>query len=206
MLILAADTSCHVASAALIRDDVCLQELFAPTDKKHAETALPLIEKLLSDTETPLADIDLFAVNVGPGSFTGVRIGVSILNAMAFATGKAIVPVDALRTLYEPFADTQERVCAIIDAGNGNAYAAQYAAGGTIAAPDAVVTADYMASLPGGTRVTGDVGGDKAYPTARLVGLAAARRPESASGDAKPMYLRPSQAERMWKLRQEAKA
>ena len=94
MLILACDTSCYVASAALVRDGVCLCELFAPTDRKHAETALPLMERLLAETETALASLDLLAVDIGPGSFTGVRIGVSTVNAMAYALDKPVVPVD----------------------------------------------------------------------------------------------------------------
>ena len=205
MLILAVDTSCYVASAALVRDGVCLCELFAPTDRKHAETAQPLIEALLRETDTALSALDYFAVDVGPGSFTGVRIGVSMVNAMAFAQGKLVVPVDALRTLYEPYAETAERVCAMIDAGNGNAYAAQYAEGETRAQPDAVVTEEYLSTLPEGTRVVGDVGPDKAYPSAKYVGLAAQKLTGTAVTDAKPVYLRPSQAERMWKQKQEAK-
>lgn len=204
MLILAADTSCHVASAALVQDGVCLSELFAPADKKHAETLLPLIERLLLETQTELASLDLFAVDIGPGSFTGVRIGVSAINAMAFAVGKPVVPVNALRTLYEPYANAPERVCTMIDAGNGNAYAAQYASGEPVVAPEAAVTADCLAALPEGTRVVGDIGEDKAYPTAKYVGLAAYKLFDTAAAEAMPLYLRPSQAERMWKLRQEA--
>ena len=165
---------------------------------------MPLTEKLLLETETAMADIDLFAVNVGPGSFTGVRIGVSAVNAMAYACGRLVVPVDALRVLYEPYADTEERVCAMIDAGNGNAYAAEYLTGETLAAPDAVVTKEYLAALPATARIVGDVGVDKAYPSAKYVGLAANALRHTAVTDAKPMYLRPSQAERMWKLRREA--
>ena len=205
MLILAVDTSCYVASAALVRDGVCVCELLAPTEKRHAETAQPLVEALLQQTNTALAELNCFAVDVGPGSFTGVRIGVSMINAMAFAAGKPVVPVDALRTLYEPYADTPMRVCTIIDAGNGNAYAAQYEGGETLAQPDAVVTEECLSALPAGTRIVGDVGDSKAYPSAKYVGLAAEKLAGLAASEVKPVYLRPSQAERMWKLRQEAK-
>ena len=207
MLMLAVDTSCHVASAALLRDGVCVLERFADPAQKHAVTLLPLVESVLGEAETAIGDVDLFAVDIGPGSFTGVRIGVSAVNAMAFACGKSVVPVDALRALYEPFADTGTHVCALIDAGNGNAYAAQYRANETLAAPDAIVIRDYLVTLPKDARIIGDVeeAGEKAYPSAKYVALAAARMADMAVTDAKPMYLRPSQAERLWRQRQEAK-
>ena len=208
MTILAVDTSCAVASAAVIRDGVCVLERDADTDRRHAETVQPLIEAVLDEAGLSVRDIDLFAVDVGPGSFTGVRIGVSAVNAMAYAAGKRVVPVDALAALAEPYADTGEPVAAILDAGNGNVYFALLRAGEALIAPDAPSMAECAERIPAGAHIVGDTGSrdsEKTYPTAKQVGLRAYRSAEAAVDMAKPMYLRPSQAERMWKLRQEGR-
>jgi len=99
MMLLALDTTAAVATAALFRDGVLVAEREADAGKKHAETALPLIEALLEENGVSIDQIDQFAVDIGPGSFTGVRIGVSLINALAFASGKGVVPVDSLETL-----------------------------------------------------------------------------------------------------------
>ena len=207
MQILAVSTSCAVATAALIRDGACVLELAADTDKRHAESILPLIDALLTRCGQTLSDMDLLAVDIGPGSFTGVRIGVSTINAMALAAELPVVPVDALQIVCEAASGTSGPVCALLDARNGNGYAALYEGDKAIRPPDAVVTAEYLASLPGGTALLGDIDApDCAHtvPTARLAGLAAYRLHIPGVKAAAPLYLRPSQAERMWKLRKEA--
>ena len=207
MTILAVDTSCYVASAALVRDGVCIKECFADASRRHAETVQPLVETLLTECGVSVSRVDLFAVDVGPGSFTGVRIGVAMINAMAYAAGKPVVAVDALRTLAEPFWDGTEPVAAVVDAGHGNAYAALYRAGETLLPPDAVNAADFLSTLPEDARTVGDLAAlpEQTYPSAKRVGEAAYRLRSSATKEARPVYLRPSQAERMWKERQEAK-
>ncbi|MEG1525069.1 MAG: tRNA (adenosine(37)-N6)-threonylcarbamoyltransferase complex dimerization subunit type 1 TsaB [Clostridia bacterium] len=208
MTILSLDTSCGTASTALFRDGVCQEERFADTRRRHVETILPLMEEVLAAYGVTLAEIDLFAVNVGPGSFTGVRIGVSAVNAMAAALGKRIVPVDSLRVLAQQSLNTQgKRILAMVDAGNGNAYAAQYENGRTTVPPEAVVISDVLAAQPHGIEIIGDVCAcdeDRRYPTAKWVGEAAYALQSTAVDAVVPVYLRPSQAERMWKQRQEA--
>ena len=125
MMLLALDTTAAVATAALFRDGVLIAEREADAGKKHAETMLPMIEQLLEENEAKISQIDYFAVDIGPGSFTGVRIGVSLVNALAFATEKKIIPVNALRVLAESVKTNDRPLCAMIDARNGNAYAAQ---------------------------------------------------------------------------------
>lgn len=207
MTILAVDTSCAIASTALICDGLCRMERTADSQQRHAETILPLMEELLTECGMRVQDVDAFAVNVGPGSFTGVRIGVSVINAMAMALDKKIIPVDALRALAQQGWNEAAPLLAIIDARNGNAYAALYQNGETLLPPDAVSIADCMEKLPEGTVMAGDIAQcePKRYPTARLVGEAAWLLREQAVGMAVPMYLRPSQAERMWAKRQEEK-
>ncbi len=197
MMLLALDTTAAVATAALFRDGALVAEREANAGKKHAETALPLIETILEENGVTIDQIDLFAVDIGPGSFTGVRIGVSLVNALAFASGKRVVPVNSLRTLALSVGETEKPVCALIDARNCNAYAALYQQGKTLIEPCAVETQPFLATLPKDTVFVGDVQTDeKTLPRARFVGQAV-QLPQAVSvSEAEPLYLRPSQAER----------
>jgi len=156
-MLLALDTTAATATAALFRDETLVAEREADADKKHAETVLPLIDTLLEENGVTITQIDRFAVDIGPGSFTGVRIGVSLVNALAFALGKPIVSVDSLLTLALSAEETQKPVCAMIDARNGNAYAALYHSGRTIIEPCAVEIESFCAKLPEDTILIGDV-------------------------------------------------
>ena len=82
---------------------------------------MPLIDKLLSETNTKISDIDLFACDIGPGSFTGIRIGVSTVKAFMDVTNKKAVGITSLETLAYNI-DTEEIVCSLIDAKNENVY------------------------------------------------------------------------------------
>ncbi len=197
MMMLAVEATAAIASAALLRDGVLIDEREADAGKKHAETLLPLIDALLEENGFTIAQVDVFAVDVGPGSFTGVRIGVSLVNALAFAAGKQVVAVDSLESLTLSAGETGRPIAAMIDARNGNAYAALYQAGKTIIEPCAVETEPFIAKLPQDVIFVGDVQAeDKTYPRAKYVGFAALRHPERATEEADPVYLRPSQAER----------
>jgi tRNA threonylcarbamoyladenosine biosynthesis protein TsaB len=177
-----------------------VEEREADAGKKHAETLLPLIDELLEENGVTIQDIDHFAVDIGPGSFTGVRIGTSLINALAFAMGKQIIPVDSLATLATAVQETQRPVCAMIDARNGNAYAALYQGGKTLIAPRATETQAFLAQAPQDAIHVGDAAGEqKTFPRATFVGLAALQMCAQACDEAEPMYLRPSQAERLKK-------
>ena len=197
MMLLAIDTTAATATAALFRNGTLIAEREADASKKHAETILPLIDALLEENGVTIAQVDRFAVDIGPGSFTGVRIGVSLINALAFASGKPVIPVDSLFTLALSAGETERPVCAMIDARNGNAYAALYQAGSTLIEPCAVQTESFLAKLPQDAILVGDVQAEpKTYPRAKHVGVAALRHVERATEEADPIYLRPSQAER----------
>jgi tRNA threonylcarbamoyl adenosine modification protein YeaZ len=189
-----------LTTAALFRDGELIAEREADARRKHAETVLPMIDAMLEESGVPFAEIDLFAVDIGPGSFTGVRIGVSLVNALAFAAGKKIVPVDALLALALSAGETDAPVAAMIDARNGNAYAALYQQAKALIEPHSVIIDDFLSDLPAGAVVVGDVRThDKTYPRAKFVGLAALLRPGGAIDETEPVYLRPSQAERLKK-------
>lgn len=205
MKLLAIETTAPVATVALWRDGE-VTRYSADDTKKHAETVLPLVERLLVETGETLSAMDYFAVDIGPGSFTGVRIGVCIANAFGYAMQKPVIGCNALETLREALRGVSEPVCTMIDARNGNAYAALYEGENVLLEPKAVVVAEYLERLPGIVRFAGDVPGlaqsDPAsarYPDAGALARLAARRTERAQERALPLYLRASQAERLHK-------
>lgn len=120
MKLLAVDTSNKIASVSIFGDNSLLNEKFSDDQKTHSEKLLPIIDELLKGQELTIKDIDMFAVSVGPGSFTGIRIGVSTIKGMAQALNKKVISVTSLEGLIE-MADS-ENVCAIINARHGNVY------------------------------------------------------------------------------------
>lgn len=219
MKLLALSTSGPSASAALLENGKIIGFCEADHGPAHSETILPLAEALLRENGFSTADMDAFAVDVGPGSFTGVRIGVSIANALGFAANKPVIPVDSLTALYYN-ALSETPVCALLDARNGNGYAATFENGTCTYGPAAVVNREYLESTPEGALFLGDAAvkcreaietyagsprfdDDKNRLTADKVALAAYDACKNGAGEreVKPLYLRPSQAERMYEAR-----
>ena len=133
MKILAIDTSNKVASVSVFEDEKLLNEEFSDDQKTHSEKLLPMVDDVLKKERMTIRDIDLFVVSVGPGSFTGIRIGVATIKGMAQALNKKVIPVTSLEGLLE-MADS-DYSCAIINARHGNVYA-QIKAGGEMLTPD----------------------------------------------------------------------
>ncbi len=128
MITLAVDTSVTTTSVALLEEDDTLAELFIHTGRNHAEVLLPAIERLLVSVGLEKTQIDLFAVTVGPGSFTGLRVGTSTVKGLAFVLQKPVVGVctlDAL-VLNIPHPAHLVTICPMVDAGRGEVYAALY--------------------------------------------------------------------------------
>jgi len=192
MKLLGFETTDVIASVALYLDGTVFETVLSG-EKRHAESVLPAAEALLREHGLSTADMDAFAVDVGPGSFTGVRIGVCLANALGLAHQKPVIAVNSLETLAEPFGNAA--VCAIIDARNGNGYGAVYRDGACVTEPTACEIEPFTAALPDGCRCTGTAAGDGALPSAASVVRIAAKREGTAQ--ASPMYLKPSQAERL---------
>ncbi len=124
MKILAIETSCDVASVSLLEDNKLIKELKNQAVKNHSETLMPLIDELLKTTNTTIHDIDLFACDNGPGSFTGIRIGLSTVKAFCDVTNKQCSCVSSLEALaYTNIADDNSIICSMIDAKHDNVYA-----------------------------------------------------------------------------------
>ena len=121
MKILAIETSCDIASVSLLEDKHLILELKDETPKSHSETLMPLIDALLKQTRTLLHDIDLFAVDNGPGSFTGIRIGLSTIKAFCDITQKPCISVSSLQALEYTY-EKDDIICSLIDAKHENVY------------------------------------------------------------------------------------
>lgn len=127
MLILAMDSSTGRASVSICKDDKMIAEMTLDNGNKHSETLLPMTGALLEQLKLTVGDIDLFASTVGPGSFTGVRIGVCLLKGLAFGKSKPCVGLSSLETLaYNMSGSANTRVCSLISAGHGNFYTALF--------------------------------------------------------------------------------
>lgn len=126
MKILAADTSSSVCSVAIWDEGRIVSEINIDYKLTHSETLMPLVDACLDYVHLDVKEIDVFAVSVGPGSFTGVRIGVCSVKAMAQALSKPIAAVDTLEALAQNVCGFEGIVCPIIDARRGQVYYAGF--------------------------------------------------------------------------------
>lgn len=193
MKILAFETTDAIASVALYLHGEVFETVI-DTDKRHAESVLLAAEALLTAHGLSTTDMDAFAADVGPGSFTGVRIGVCMANALGAAHNKPVIAVNALETLAYPH--RTEAVCALIDARNGNGYGAVYENGRTVVEPSACVIADFTEHLPQNCRMVGTGTDVLRLPAAENVARIASER--QGEKEIAPLYLKLSQAERLW--------
>jgi tRNA threonylcarbamoyl adenosine modification protein YeaZ len=131
MLILAADTSLPILSVALLLDDALLGAVALEGRSSRNEKLLPAIDWLLTEAAIERTSVDLFAVTRGPGSFTGVRIGLATMQGLALALGK---PVCAMST-HEAIARTSGRASIVDDAGRGEIYVSVFEDGREVIAP-----------------------------------------------------------------------
>lgn len=130
MKILALDTSATVASVALCDNEKLLAEYTLNNGNTHSETLLPMIENLLMQFGITPKDIDVFAASMGPGSFTGVRIGAATLKGLAFASGKPCVCVSTLEALAENLCAFEGLICPVMNARRSQVYTALFRSDG----------------------------------------------------------------------------
>jgi len=123
------DTSGPACGVALMRGDGIVCDMQLISGRTHSQRVMPMVEAALSMSEMTTADIDLFGAVVGPGSFTGVRIGVSSVKALAHAAGKPCVGVDALWALAANVQAFDGVICPILDARAQQVYGAMFRAG-----------------------------------------------------------------------------
>ena len=126
MLILAFESSAKAASVALVRDGKLISQYSQCSGLTHSRTLLPMAEDMLKNTETSLKDLDLLAVAHGPGSFTGVRIGVSTVKGLAWAAEKPCVGVSTLEAMAWHGLAKGGLVCPVMDARRSQVYNALF--------------------------------------------------------------------------------
>ena len=124
MKILAVDSSSLAASCAILEDRRLVGEFYIDAHLTHSQTLMPMIDALLKSTQTTLEEIDLFAVSCGPGSFTGLRIGIACVKGLAYGTGKPCAPVSTLEGLCRNLEGCEGTLCAVMDARRGQVYTA----------------------------------------------------------------------------------
>lgn len=126
MRILAVDSSSNVASAAIMDDNILIGECSINYKKTHSQTLMPMIETLMHAVEADIESVDLFAVSNGPGSFTGLRIGLATIKGLAHACQKPITLVSTLEALAYNLPYNDGLIVPILDARRDHVYTAIY--------------------------------------------------------------------------------
>lgn len=126
MKILSVDTSSNICSVAILENENCIDEISINDGKTHSENLMPLVEKILHENNIKLNSIELIAVVVGPGSFTGIRIGVASVKAIAEVLSVPIVAVTSLEGLAYNINSCKNNICSLIDARNNQVYAGMF--------------------------------------------------------------------------------
>lgn len=222
MKIFAIDTSAAASSAAVTEDGRIISELYINVKLTHSQTLIPVCKSALDCACIQLKDIDAFAVSTGPGSFTGLRIGIASIKGMAYALKKPCIPVSSLEALAYNLSGFNAIICAVMDARCGQFYNALFKSENgeisRICEDRAIMKQNLYNEL---SKMSGDIilTGDGAnlcfeqntsgrylakapenlrYAHASSVALAAEKHRELAedSGKLMPRYLRLPQAER----------
>ncbi len=225
MKILGVDSSATAASAAVYCDGKVLTLNFSNTGLTHSQTLLPMIENALKSANVSVNDIDLFAISNGPGSFTGVRIGVAAIKGIAQPLAKKCAALSTLEVIAKPLENTGCLAVAVMDARCNQVYTARFDCLGGFkrVSEDEAITIDELCEslkdvtqpivlIGDGANVTYNKVFDKLnvsmapvsvrYQSAANVALIAAEKYENGTlqlldaNDVLPNYLRLSQAER----------
>ncbi|MBS6601264.1 MAG: tRNA (adenosine(37)-N6)-threonylcarbamoyltransferase complex dimerization subunit type 1 TsaB [Clostridium sp.] len=126
MIVLSIDSSSKVATVAILKDDVLLGEYILNDKREHSVILMPLIENLLKECNLSIDDIDGYVVSKGPGSFTGLRIGMATIKGMSFGNNKPYISISSLDALAYNLISFNGIICPIMDALRENVYTALY--------------------------------------------------------------------------------
>ncbi len=225
MNILGVESSAVSAGAALMRDGKIVAESYLNSGLTHSETLLPQIDEVLKKSKIDVSEIDLFAVSDGPGSFTGLRIGVGTIKGLAMAQGKPCAGVSPLMSLAYNVSVFDGLICPIMDARRAEVYNALYRFENGIlkevCAERAIPVEELCSEISEKTIFVGDgvpvykekitqLLGDKAYfapenlcyERASGIVMAAQSLERVSADELLPRYIRKPQAEREYEERQ----
>jgi len=125
-MLVAIDTTTDIASLALVKNSVLLAEMTWRTGQNHTVQLLPALERLLKQANVKPADISGVIVAKGPGSFNGLRVGISAAKGLAFSLGVPVIGVNSLEVEAYQYADTDLSVCPVLNAGRNEIATALY--------------------------------------------------------------------------------
>ncbi len=131
MYILGIETSTTTGSVAVVSEDGVVAQYSLNIEVTHSERLMSTVDRVLRDTGLAIAEMDGYAVAVGPGSFTGLRIGLAAVKGLAFVSGKPIAAVPTLKALAWNLPYAAHPVCPMLDARKNEVYAATYRFEGT---------------------------------------------------------------------------
>ncbi len=126
MLILGIETATKTGSVAIVGDEGVVAEYTLNIELTHSERLMSTVERVMQDTRIDVASLDGFAVSIGPGSFTGLRIGLAAAKGLSLATNKPVIPVPTLKALAWNLPHAQHLICPLLDAKKKEVYAAVY--------------------------------------------------------------------------------
>ena len=215
MRVLAIDTALEACSAAVLVRGVIAASETLPMVRGHAEAVMPLIARVMDFAEVEFADLDRIVVTTGPGSFTGLRVGISATRGIALAAGKPAIGLSTLTAFAAPLIaeDDSTHVVAAIDARHDHVYLQVFGNGGrTLVAPRIATLRDAVrAAMTGPARIIGSAanlvaaawprGGDQPLQvenrTAPDIGWIARLGAAAAEGHGppRPLYLRAPDAQ-----------
>jgi tRNA threonylcarbamoyladenosine biosynthesis protein TsaB len=229
MYILGIETSTKTGSVAVVSDDAVIAQYSLNIEVTHSERLMSTVDRVLKDIGIAITDMDGFAVAIGPGSFTGLRIGLAAIKGLAFATSKPVAAIPTLKALAWNLPQSSYPVCPLLDARKNEVYGALYQYDGPRLMqlmPEATIPlADIADRIPGTVMFTGEASrlyrqrleeafGDRALfaprtaclPSAAAVaeiGLGMLQNGEETDPDnLVPLYIRRPEAEVAWEKRQ----
>lgn len=126
MLTLAVDTSGFAASCAVVEDGKVVAELSVQHGKTHSQKIIPMLKTVLSMLDKSFSDVDLFAAAIGPGSFTGLRIGVVTIKGLAYSLKRPVCGIPTLDSLAYSMPDFKGIISPMLDARNSQVFTAFY--------------------------------------------------------------------------------
>jgi tRNA threonylcarbamoyladenosine biosynthesis protein TsaB len=141
MIVLSIDSATESASCAIMDNEKLLGEVSLNNKKQHSVVLMPLVDSLLKNLQLTIKDIDGYVISKGPGSFTGLRIGMSMVKGLSQGSNKPFVSVSSLDALAFNLAYTGGIICPILDALRDNVYTALYSFENRIL----IKSTDYMA-------------------------------------------------------------